>query len=242
MWLSAILSAIHLLALASGVTLLLARERALRAAMDAFSPAAMERVLFYDNLAGLGAIVWMGSGLWRLLGGLEKGTAYYTSSPLFWVKMGLLAAAWAVECFPMITFIRWRVTQGRGGAVEPRHLPWLRRAHFIELGLIVATVFCASLMARGVGRAAPPGAAAAPVQGGAQIYQRHCLPCHQADGRGLGGRVAADLRARQGRSDAELARSIAAGVPGTAMVGFDGRLTREEQRAVLGYLRAAFAP
>lgn len=232
MWLSALLSSVHLLSLAGGVALLLLREHALRGPLDR---PGIERVLRYDNLAGLVAITWMGSGLWRMLGAVEKGTAYYVSSPLFWVKMGLLCAVWALESWPMITFIRWRMALARARPIQPRHITWMRRVHFLELGIVMLTVLVASLMARGVGRRAAAAAA-----GGAEIYGRHCMPCHQADGRGLGGRLAADLGTRLHKGDEALLRSIADGVSGTAMVGFRGRLTKEEMRQVLAHVRSAF--
>jgi putative membrane protein len=198
-------------------------------------------VLHYDNLAGLIAITWMGSGLWRVLGGVEKGTAYYVGSSLFWVKMGILGGIWALESWPMVTFIRWRVALARERPVTPSpgQIAWMRRVHFLELGLIVAAMLAAALMARGVGwRAAAPAAAAL---GGAEIYRQHCQACHQPDGRGLGGRLAADLGTRLHKPDEALLRSIAGGVQGTAMVGFQGRLSEAQMREVLVYVRSAFA-
>lgn len=237
MWLSALVSAVHLLSLAAGVTLLFARERALRGPLD---DAGIQRVLRYDNIAGVVAILWIGSGLWRAFGGLEKGTAFYLASRLFWVKVGLMSVVFALECWPMTTFIRWRVALAQGRAVVPRHLPWLRRVHFIELALLALTVCAASLMARGVGQPHQPETAAA--QRGAVLYRERCLPCHQADGRGVNGRLAADLATRLAKPDAVLLRSIADGVPGTAMLGWRGRLAEEDMAALLSYLRATFTP
>jgi uncharacterized membrane protein len=43
-----------------------------------------------DTWWGLAAVIWIATGLWRLVGGLEKGTDYYRHNYLFWVKDGLL--------------------------------------------------------------------------------------------------------------------------------------------------------
>lgn len=140
----------------------------------------------------------------------------------------------------MITFIRWRVALAQGRPVVPHHLPWLQRVHFIELALLALTVCAASLMACGVGQPSRQSERAA-AQRGAVLYRERCLPCHQADGRGVNGRMAADL-SRLWRSDVALLRSIADGIPGTAMLGWRGRLSEEDMAALLVYLRATFTP
>jgi mono/diheme cytochrome c family protein len=69
------------------------------------------------------------------------------------------------------------------------------------------------------------------------------MPCHQADGRGYAGKVAADFvadRSRLAKSDAALAQSIAHGVPGTLMRGFGKELGEGDIRDVLFYIRQSF--
>jgi putative membrane protein len=90
----------------------------------------------------------------------------------------------------------------------------------------------------------PPSAATQRERGHA-LYTRSCQTCHQADGRGLGGRLAADLTARPGvldRDDASLLRSIAEGVRGPigTMPAHGALLSVDEQRAVLAYVRATY--
>lgn len=93
-------------------------------------------------------------------------------------------------------------------------------------------------------------AAAAPtpidVEQGRAIYQRHCADCHGPEGRG-DGQQATSLSPRPGnlisaqtsaKSDQELMKIIAKGRPRTAMVGWEGRLSTEEQAAVLAYVRS----
>jgi putative membrane protein len=248
MW-SAVVSAVHLLCLGLGMSLLLLRARALGAPLA--DRADVDRVLALDNASGAVALVWMGSGLYRAFGGLEKGTAFYASSPLFWAKMTLVGAAWVLETPIMITLIRWRVALAKGEPADVRRVPLLRRLHHAELLVMVFIVFAASFMARGVGRAAIPDVARAGAPGveagaasGAALYAQHCVACHQADGRGLGGALAADFvgdARRLAKPDDVLLAAIERGVPGTAMVGFADRLDADGRRRVLAYVRATFA-
>ena len=67
-----------------------------------------------------------------------------------WVKMGLFAILFALEAWPMTTFIRWRLA-GTGGAVpDVMHVPVFVRINDAEVVLIVLVVFVAAMMARGL--------------------------------------------------------------------------------------------
>lgn len=108
---SAIVSALHVLALAIGLPAIFLRGRALRAPLDA---AGLGRLFAADNVWGLAALLWIVTGALRAFGGLEKGTPFYLHARLFWLKLGLFALVVALELWPMITFIRWRIEQRRG--------------------------------------------------------------------------------------------------------------------------------
>lgn len=85
---------------------------------------------------------------------------------------------------------------------------------------------------------------------GEHIYRAHCMACHGEDGTGqtlLGLQLVprpADFT-RIGRTaavtDADLARSITRGVPGTAMAPWDGVLNKDDVRRVLLFIRQKFA-
>ena len=105
-------SALHLLALGIGLGSVLMRGRALRS--PTFDREAIRRVLATDNVWGIAALLWIGTGLTRVLAGLDKETDFYVHNGLFWVKMGLLALLLALETRPMITFVRWRLAGVRG--------------------------------------------------------------------------------------------------------------------------------
>jgi putative membrane protein len=144
-WLAA---SLHLLALGIGLGAVWARGRALRSSLDAGT---LRQVFFADTLWGLAAVLWISTGLWRLLAGLEKGTGYYLQNHLFLTKMALLALVLLLEIRPMITLIRWRKTVSRGEAPDTRAAPLLARISFVQAWLIVLMVFAAAAMARGMG-------------------------------------------------------------------------------------------
>jgi putative membrane protein len=83
--LSAVVSALHVLALAVGLPSVFFRGGALAAPLD---EAGLRRLFAADNAWGIAAVVWIVTGVARVFGGLEKGVQFYLASPLFWVKMG----------------------------------------------------------------------------------------------------------------------------------------------------------
>ena len=146
--LSAVVSSLHLLALAIGLPAVFLRGRALKGPLDADG---LRRLLAADNVWGIAALLWIVTGLLRAFAGLEKGADFYLHSPLFWTKMALFLVVLLLEIRPMITFIRWRIKLGRGEAIDTSAAPALYTHNHIELAIVVVMVFMASLMARGVG-------------------------------------------------------------------------------------------
>ena len=145
---SAVVSSLHLLALAIGLPAVFLRGRALKGQLDADG---LRRLLAADNAWGVAAVLWIVTGLLRAFGGLEKGTDFYLRSPLFWTKMALFLLILLLEVRPMVTFIRWRIQLGRGLPVDTAVARRLYTLNHVELALVVVMVFVASLMARGVG-------------------------------------------------------------------------------------------
>jgi len=145
---SAVVSSLHLLALAIGLPAVFLRGRALKGPLDAEG---LRRLLAADNVWGLAAVLWIVTGLLRAFGGLEKGTEFYLRSPLFWTKMALFLVVVLLEIRPMVTFIRWRTQLGRGQTVDTSPARALYTLTHIQLAIVVVMVFVASLMARGVG-------------------------------------------------------------------------------------------
>ena len=145
---SAIVSALHVLALGIGLPSVFFRGRALKGPLDAEG---LRRLFAADNAWGGAAVLWIGTGLLRAFGGLEKGAHFYLHSRLFWAKVALFATILALEAWPMVTFIRWRIQRGRGQAPDTSSAAVFAVLNHVEMGLVVVIVFVASFMARGFG-------------------------------------------------------------------------------------------
>jgi putative membrane protein len=145
---SAIVAALHYLALALGLPAVFLRGRALKGPLDA---PGLRRVFAADTVWGVAAILWLATGLLRAFGGLEKGSAFYLASHLFWLKMVLFVLVVALEIRPMVTLIRWRRAVASGTAPDTSTAGALFRLNHVELAVVVVIVFVASFMARGFG-------------------------------------------------------------------------------------------
>jgi putative membrane protein len=143
-----IAASLHLLALGIGLGAVWSRGRALRLLL---TPSTLRQVFSADAMWGLAAVLWISTGIWRLVGGLEKGTGYYLQNRIFLLKMLLLAAVLVLEVRPMITLIRWRAAVARGATPDLRAAAALSRISYLQAVLIVMMVFAATAMARGVG-------------------------------------------------------------------------------------------
>ena len=126
---SAIVSALHVLALALGLSSVYLRGRALKGRLDREG---LPRLFAADNVWGIAAALWIVTGLLRAFGGLEKGSQFYLQSPLFWIKMTLFVTVSPAESF----VFRWK---------EDRVGTWLYHCHVEEhmmngmIGLYVVT-------------------------------------------------------------------------------------------------------
>jgi putative membrane protein len=143
-----IVAALHLLGLGLGLGAIWARSRALK---DVSDPKNIQRALYADTLWGIAALVWISTGLARAFAGLEKGSAYYLGNNAFWVKMILLGLVLLLEVWPMITLIRWRIQLGRGQKINTENASRFAWISVLQTLLVVAMVFAATAMARGLG-------------------------------------------------------------------------------------------
>jgi putative membrane protein len=148
MTLRLLLAGLHLLGLGIGLGSVWARGRALTSRLDA---ADLRSVFLADTFWGVAAGLWIGTGLWRLLAGLEKDTSYYFHNHLFLGKMALLAIILALEIWPMVTLIGWRRRVARGEQPDTSAAPLLAHISFAQAGIVVVMVFLAAAMARGYG-------------------------------------------------------------------------------------------
>src|SRR5689334_17178718 len=138
---------LHLVALAIGIAAAYGRWRALKKVK---STADLPNVFLADNWYGIAFLLWVITGLTRAFGGLEKGSDYYLHSHWFIGKMGLLFMVLALEIYPMITLIRWRMALKKGGLIDLGRTPLLARLTLLEPPLLVLIVCMATAMARGM--------------------------------------------------------------------------------------------
>jgi putative membrane protein len=141
-------AALHLLGLGVGLGAVWARARALRGPLD---PAGLRRVFYADNWWGVAAAIWIGTGLVRVIGGLEKGMDYYFQNHVFWGKMTLLLAILILEVGPMVTLVRWRVLGRRGETPDTRLAGRFASISYLQAALVLLMVLAATAMARGIG-------------------------------------------------------------------------------------------
>ena len=145
---AAIVAAFHYLALALGLPSVFLRGRALKGPLDRDG---LRRLFAADSIWGVAAGLWLVTGLLRAFGGLEKGSAFYLASRLFWLKLALFALVVGLEVWPMVTLIRWRRAVRNGGTPDTSAARALFHLNHVELALVVVIVFVASFMARGFG-------------------------------------------------------------------------------------------
>jgi mono/diheme cytochrome c family protein len=94
--------------------------------------------------------------------------------------------------------------------------------------------------------AAAPAAVAGDAEAGKAVYTQHCQACHQADGTGMGGMLAADFKADDGarlkKNDADLLTSISKGFTGSTgtMPPWEGTLSEAGMANVLAHIRATY--
>jgi putative membrane protein len=143
-----LLASVHLLALGIGLGAVWVRARAFRGPFD---QERLGRLFAADTAWGVAAVLWIGTGLWRLLAGTEKPTGYYLHNHVFWLKMSALVAILLLEIAPMVTLIRWRIEARRGVPVDSRRASLYASISYAEAVLLLIMVAAATAMARGVG-------------------------------------------------------------------------------------------
>jgi len=147
-----ILAALHLLALGLGMGAVLTRGNSLRETLTADS---LRRAFRADSLWGSAAALWLGTGLWRMIGGLEKAREYYEMNYIFMLKMGLFVLIFALEVWPMIILIRWRKHLRAGASVDAfASVPIARKIatiSHVQALVLVLMILAAVSMARGYG-------------------------------------------------------------------------------------------
>ncbi len=143
-----VLATVHLLALGIGLGAVWARAYGLRGPLD---PIRLRAVFVADTWWGIAALLWIGSGLWRLFGETERPTSYYLATHLFWTKMVLLVGVILMEIRPMVTLVRWRRQVAAGGVPDTSSAPRLARISQAQAVMVGLMVLAATALARGLG-------------------------------------------------------------------------------------------
>lgn len=142
----ALVAATHLIGLGLGFAGLVVRQLALKE----LDREKLEQLFLGDNIAGIGALLYLAAGLYRLFGELDKPLAYYTGSTAFQAKMALLVLVFVIETWPMVTFMRWRMQLARGEEPDLSPGRTFRVLNALEMVLLPVMVVLATSMARGL--------------------------------------------------------------------------------------------
>jgi putative membrane protein len=150
MVLNALISALHLLAMALAFAAIAGRGREL---MQLFKGQdTLKRVLLMDNLWGVSALLLLPTGFYRLLV-LEKGWAFYSKNPFFHAKMTFVVFVLLLEIAPMISLVKVRLAQRKGEAtLDPKKARRFAIFSHVQSLLLVLALVSAAFMARGVGQ------------------------------------------------------------------------------------------
>ncbi|QKH34227.1 DUF2214 family protein [Achromobacter pestifer] len=139
----------HYLAIFLLVVVLTAEAVLLRPDLTA---AGLKRLVIYDRLYALSAVVVLITGVLRLTLGV-KGAAFYMSNPWFHAKITLFVVIGLCSIPPTMTFLRWakQSRQQPGFLPAAADIKRARRWVMIESHLFIFLPLFAVLMARGIG-------------------------------------------------------------------------------------------
>ena len=111
----------------------------------------------------------------------------------------------------------------------------------VKLALSASLVLAAVIIAYPASTIAAPGQARKSVPA-KELYASNCQMCHGVDGRAPLKEMAFVGRQWKTKTTAEAVKVITSGVPGTVMLPFDGKLTKEQITALARYVRDLDTP
>ncbi|BEG78740.1 DUF2214 family protein [Achromobacter xylosoxidans] len=149
MLLDAFLAWFHFLAIFVLVVVLTAEAVLLRPDL---TPATLKRLVIYDRLYLLSAVLVLVTGVLRLMLGI-KGAAFYMGNPWFHAKITLFVIIGLCSAPPTLAFLRWARQARQQPAFVPdaAQIKRARRWVMIESHLFIFLPLFAVLMARGIG-------------------------------------------------------------------------------------------
>ena len=105
-----------------------------------------------DVVYGIAGIALLLSGIYRVIK-YGQGSEFYTSNPIFWVKMAVFGLVGSLSLYPTITYVLWAVPLSKGELpkVGDDLVARLKLIINIELLGFASIPLLATLMARGIG-------------------------------------------------------------------------------------------
>ncbi len=149
LWLDAILAYTHFIAIMLVASTVIAEVVLCRPGLTLPWAQRLGRI---DILYLVAAALALTSGLLRLFFGV-KGSSFYVSNPVFWIKMGLFLLTGLISIIPTLRFIRWTKTLRNDPASVISHseLAGTARILYLELAVLALIPLMATLMSRGFG-------------------------------------------------------------------------------------------
>ena len=112
----------------------------------------VRRIQRADLLYGISAGLLLIVGVLRVLY-FEKGPAYYTNNPFFWLKMNAFLITGLLSIDPTIRYLRWNkaVKENRLPEISDKEFRRTRIILTLEVIGLAVVMFGAAMMARGIG-------------------------------------------------------------------------------------------
>ena len=117
-----------------------------------FSLGTARRLVITDAVLGASAAFLLVVGLLRVFY-FEKGPAFYSHNPFFWLKMNAFLAVGLLSIDPTIRYLRWNKVLKENQAPEINEKEFKRTRLLLSLEVIGLAIilFAAAMMARGIG-------------------------------------------------------------------------------------------
>lgn len=110
------------------------------------------RIQRADLIYGISAGILLIVGVLRVLY-FEKGPAFYTNNPFFWLKMNAFLVVGLLSIDPTIRYLRWRksLKENRVPEISDKEFRRTRIILSLEVIGLAIVMFGAAMMARGIG-------------------------------------------------------------------------------------------
>ena len=144
-----LLAAVHLLGLGVGLGSVWARARLLGGApLDAVT---LRRALTADVWWGIAALLWIGSGLWRLFAATEEDHRVLSRQSRLLDQDGAAGGDPAARGASDRSLSAWRRRVARNETPDLRAAAGIARTSYVQVVLVILMVLTATAMARGMG-------------------------------------------------------------------------------------------